>query len=95
MKAYAGGAESRKSGCDLWSSIPQKGHKGFVGISMTEDSVKYLITRHCKGVSGRNLEARLQQHLQNHRGVAGQTCMETAHLAILWFWTVLSVVLEH
>lgn len=42
MKADAGGAESRKSGCDLWSSIPQKGLKGFVGISLTEDSVKYL-----------------------------------------------------
>lgn len=42
MEAYTGEGESRKSGCNLWRGIPQKGHKGLEGISLTEDSVKDL-----------------------------------------------------
>lgn len=39
---YTGDVDSRNSGCNLCSSIPQKGHNGFESSSSLEDSVEIL-----------------------------------------------------
>lgn len=88
--AYTGDGESKNSGCNLCRSIPQRGQKGFGVSSWTEDSIKDLKSSGYLGIvnkdSAASLEVHLWQHLQNHRGVAGQTCMDTEHLTNLCFW---------
>ena len=87
---YAGDAKSRNTGCNLCSSIPQKGQKGLEKLFKVQDSVEdlkssgYLGMR--KNCGGASFEEYLWQHVQNQEGEAGQTCMQTAHRASLWLW---------
>jgi len=81
--SYTGEEESRKSGCFLWSSIPQKGHSGFEGTAweeLFEESESIQNEDILKSGSGANLNTNLWQHTQNHSGVLGQTSIQTAHL---------------
>lgn len=59
---YTGDAESKKSGCNLCRSIPQKGHKGF-DTSSTEDSTKDLKSSGCLGILKKDSRASLEVHL--------------------------------
>lgn len=86
--SYTGIGESRKSGSCLCSSIPQKGHNGFEDTAWEDDLVEESKSTWnediLKSGSGVNLNADLWQHTQNHSGVQGQTCIQTAHLNNLW-----------
>jgi len=78
---YTGELESRNSGSNLCISMPQKGHKGFGHPRRIKCSDKYLTSCNddrWKNMSGACLIAHLSQQMQNHRGIAGQTCIETA-----------------
>lgn len=91
--SYTGVGESRKSGCFLCSSIPQKGHHGFEGTAWEEGLLEGSEESKqnediLKSGSGANLNTNLWQHTQNHRGVIGQTSIETAHLGNLWRLTL-------
>lgn len=49
---YTGDAESRKSGCNLCSSIPQNGHKGFAQIFVADDLKSTGYSGNANRVSG-------------------------------------------
>lgn len=79
---YNGDGESRNSGSNLLSRIPQKGHKAFGRSCKSVDLIRDKRSNGdldiVKKVRGASLETHLWQHMQNQRGVVGQTCMETA-----------------
>ena len=84
---YTGDGESRNSGSNLCSSIPQKGHKAFGCSCKSVDLIRDMRSNGdfdmVKKVWGASLETHLRQHLQNQREVVGQTCIEIAQRASL------------